>query len=157
MVVLQRRFLQHLRAFELQTLSSGPRHVVGHAWISQRACWRRALRVRGRFGPLSCRERPTAGVSRTEHIRQEYLPEILLYLDDQINALLGIVYSETETAVSSDEADPLAEQVEALLAERKAARQAKDYARSDAIRDELEAMGIEVMDTPEGAKWRKKI
>ena len=29
-----------------------------------------------------------AGVSRTEHIRQEYLPEILLYLDDQINALL---------------------------------------------------------------------
>ncbi|KAA3643954.1 MAG: hypothetical protein DWQ07_17715 [Chloroflexi bacterium] len=29
-----------------------------------------------------------AGVSRTEHIRQEFLPDILIYLDDQINALL---------------------------------------------------------------------
>lgn len=29
-----------------------------------------------------------AGVSRTEHIRQEFLPDILVYLDDQINALL---------------------------------------------------------------------
>ena len=76
---------------------------------------------------------------------------------DQINALLGIVYHETETATTDDEADPLAEQVEALLAERKAARQAKDFARADAIRDELDALGIEVMDTPEGTKWRRKL
>ncbi len=75
---------------------------------------------------------------------------------DQINALLGIVYHETETTTPDAEVDPLAEQVEALLAERKAARKAKDYARADAIRDELDALGIEVMDTPEGTKWRRK-
>ena len=77
---------------------------------------------------------------------------------DQINALLGIVYHETETAAPpDDQADPLAEKVEALLAEREAARQAKDYARADAIRDEIDAMGIEVMDTPGGTTWRRKL
>ncbi len=77
---------------------------------------------------------------------------------DQVNALLGLVYHETETAARpSDETDPLAEKIEALLAERVAARQAKDYARADAIRDEIDAMGIEVMDSPEGTTWRRKL
>ena len=77
---------------------------------------------------------------------------------DQVNALLGLVYHETETAARpSDETDALAEKIEALLAERVAARQAKDYARADAIRDEIDAMGIEVMDSPEGTTWRRKL
>ena len=37
-------------------------------------------------------------------------------------------------------------EIEAALAERKAARAAKDYARSDALRDDLAARGVEVMD-----------
>jgi cysteinyl-tRNA synthetase len=43
--------------------------------------------------------------------------------------------------------------VEALLAERLEARKAKDFARSDAIRDELAAMKVEVKDTPQGQAW----
>lgn len=43
--------------------------------------------------------------------------------------------------------------VDALLAERREARNNKDFARSDAIRDELAGLGIEVRDTPEGAVW----
>ncbi|GFK94483.1 Cysteine--tRNA ligase [Fundidesulfovibrio magnetotacticus] len=43
--------------------------------------------------------------------------------------------------------------VDDLLAQRKQARQDKDFARSDAIRDELAAMGVEVKDTPVGAVW----
>ncbi len=43
--------------------------------------------------------------------------------------------------------------VETLLEERKQARTNKDFARSDAVRDELTAMGVEVRDTPEGAQW----
>jgi cysteinyl-tRNA synthetase len=42
--------------------------------------------------------------------------------------------------------------VRALIAERDTARAAKDYAQSDAIREELAAMGLEVMDTPQGTK-----
>lgn len=40
-----------------------------------------------------------------------------------------------------------------LMAERAEARAAKDFARSDATRDALAAMGIEVRDTPSGAVW----
>ncbi|MCW3847676.1 cysteine--tRNA ligase [Sphingomonas sp. LB-2] len=48
-----------------------------------------------------------------------------------------------------------AEDIEARLAERKEARAAKDFARSDAIRDELAASGVEVMDgDPLGWDWR---
>ena len=36
------------------------------------------------------------------------------------------------------------------MAERDAARAAKDYATSDALRDRLAGMGLEVMDTPSG-------
>ena len=40
-----------------------------------------------------------------------------------------------------------------LLRERQEARAAKDFARSDAARDELAALGVEVRDTPEGPVW----
>jgi cysteinyl-tRNA synthetase len=40
-----------------------------------------------------------------------------------------------------------------LLAERDAARAAKDYAAADAIRDRIKAAGIEIEDTPNGPRW----
>jgi cysteinyl-tRNA synthetase len=46
-------------------------------------------------------------------------------------------------------------EIEAALAQRKEARAAKDFARSDAIRDDLIARGVEVMDgDPLGWDWR---
>jgi cysteinyl-tRNA synthetase len=47
--------------------------------------------------------------------------------------------------------------VEAKLAERAAARQSKDWAKSDAIRDELAAHKVEVLDLAEGVDWRVKL
>jgi cysteinyl-tRNA synthetase len=46
------------------------------------------------------------------------------------------------------------EAMERLMTDRDAARAAKDYATSDRIRDELAAMDLEVMDTPEGTRVR---
>ena len=43
--------------------------------------------------------------------------------------------------------------VEARIAERAAARKAKDFARGDAIRDALLARGVELLDGPEGTSW----
>ncbi len=43
----------------------------------------------------------------------------------------------------------------ALLDARSAARAARDWARADALRDELAAMGIEVVDGPAGTTWRR--
>ena len=45
------------------------------------------------------------------------------------------------------------DKVEKLMAERLAAREAKDYARSDALRDEMAKLGVAVKDTPQGAVW----
>ena len=51
-------------------------------------------------------------------------------------------------------AEPDAE-IDALVAERDAARAAKQWARADEIRDELTARGIELLDTPKGTRWRR--
>ncbi len=44
-------------------------------------------------------------------------------------------------------------EVERLIGERQQARAARDFARADAARDELAALGVEVRDTPEGPVW----
>lgn len=49
-------------------------------------------------------------------------------------------------------ADP---EIDALVAARTAAKKAKNFAEADRIRDELKARGIEIIDTPQGAKWRR--
>ena len=46
--------------------------------------------------------------------------------------------------------------VEELLRQREAARRAQDYATADRLRQELEASGVLVEDTPEGPRWRMK-
>ena len=46
-----------------------------------------------------------------------------------------------------------AEEVEALLVERRAARSAKDWARADEIRARLDAMGVTIKDGPDGTTW----
>ena len=42
-----------------------------------------------------------------------------------------------------------------LISERDEAKKAKDYAKSDAIREELAALGISIMDMPGGCMWEK--
>ena len=49
-------------------------------------------------------------------------------------------------------ADP---EIDTLVAARTEAKKAKNWAEADRIRDELKAMGIEIIDTPQGAKWRR--
>ena len=46
--------------------------------------------------------------------------------------------------------------IEGLIADRIAARAAKDWSTADRIRDELTALKVEVMDGPTGATWRIK-
>jgi cysteinyl-tRNA synthetase len=55
-----------------------------------------------------------------------------------------------ETSVGSDDAE-----IDALVAARQAARKSRDFARADAIRQELSARGIVVEDTPHGPVWRR--
>lgn len=57
--------------------------------------------------------------------------------------------------ISDRKAESLDEEVEKLIAERTAARKAKDFAKADEIRNRLTSMGIILEDTREGVKWKR--
>ncbi len=62
--------------------------------------------------------------------------------------ILGINALKKEEVLDAD--------IEALIAERQAARKARNFARADEIRDQLKDMGIVLMDTKDGVKWSRK-
>ena len=68
-------------------------------------------------------------------------------LFDELTGVLGLLYNR--------KTDDLDSEVEALIAERTAARKAKDFKTADAIRDKLKEMGIVLEDTPQGVKWSR--
>jgi cysteinyl-tRNA synthetase len=70
-------------------------------------------------------------------------------------ALFGILQDDPEHWFRAAFGEQAAE-IDALVAERAAARAAKNYAESDRIRAELEARGVEVMDGASGSTWRRK-
>jgi cysteinyl-tRNA synthetase len=77
-----------------------------------------------------------------------------------VGAELGILQREPPAALLSirsraaarRQIDPAA--VERRIVERTEARRARDFARSDAIRDELAAQGVSLMDGPQGTTWK---
>ena len=68
--------------------------------------------------------------------------------------LMGVLQADPEAWFQGGADDDLKSRIDALIAERVSARQAKDFARADAIRAELTALNVEVMDNPTGATWR---
>jgi cysteinyl-tRNA synthetase len=65
---------------------------------------------------------------------------------------LGLDLVKADPAAPAFESDP---RIDALLVDREAARAARDWANADRIRDELIAEGIEIVDTPDGPRWRR--
>ena len=68
----------------------------------------------------------------------------------QLRTLCDVLGLKTERREESLDA-----KVEELIAQRQAARKAKDFARADEIRDTLSGMGIQLKDTREGVKWQR--
>ncbi len=52
--------------------------------------------------------------------------------------------------------DRLSSEEQALFDGRQEARRQRDFARADTLRQQLEAMGVLIEDTPKGARWRRK-
>ncbi len=75
---------------------------------------------------------------------------LILAARSLLDELCGILGIETER-----KAEFLDAKIEELIAKRQEARRARDFARADAIRDQLSQMGIILEDTREGVKWRK--
>ncbi|TRW49322.1 cysteine--tRNA ligase [Aliidiomarina halalkaliphila] len=70
--------------------------------------------------------------------------------------VLGILQQRPEEFLQGDtSAEVDVARIEALIEERNTARAEKDWARADAARDELQALGIVLEDSSEGTLWRK--
>ena len=80
---------------------------------------------------------------------ESVLEEILSFYEE-ICGLLGFLKPEEKVENGFDD-----EKIEALLAERAAAKKEKNYARADEIRALLTENGIVIEDTPAGAKWHR--
>ena len=76
---------------------------------------------------------------------------------EYVTALFDLMVKLTDVLglIVVKEEEMLAEDIEVLIAERQAARKAKNFARADEIRNELLAKGIVLKDTREGVKWTK--
>ena len=87
-----------------------------------------------------------ANVSVTE----ESARELVSRMDETLRKLLDVLGILPERKKEALDAE-----VEALIAERQAARKARNFARADEIRNQLTEMGILLEDTREGVKWKR--
>lgn len=87
-----------------------------------------------------------ANTQVTESSSREYVQGVYGILKELCD-VLGLIIEKEEELLDED--------VENLIAERQAARKAKNFARADKIRDQLSDMGIILEDTREGVKWKR--
>jgi len=74
---------------------------------------------------------------------------------DFIDELLGFGGKEPFSYFQIGVDEALKTQIESLIVQRTEAKKNKYFERSDAIRDELTALGISIMDTADGTLWEK--
>ena len=82
------------------------------------------------------------GINSSKELCQKALDVIR-----ELGMPLGILQNSTKENVE--------EGIEALIAERQQARKDRNFALADKIRDDLKAQGIELLDTPQGVRWKK--
>ncbi|WP_157152110.1 cysteine--tRNA ligase [Brachyspira sp. SAP_772] len=71
---------------------------------------------------------------------------------ERVNNIINCFNMNGEKEIESEDE----EKINKLIEERTLAKKEKNYKRADDIRDELNSMGIEIMDTPNGVKWKRK-
>ncbi len=101
---------------------------------------------------------PTALAVVRETLRADLPDDERRWLVLDADLVLGLdLHLASAASPATAEGPPagLGEREQALLAERDAARAARDWARADALRDELAAAGIELVDGPAGTTWRR--
>ena len=69
--------------------------------------------------------------------------------------VLGLLQQDPAAWFGRDASSDDDARIQALIDERTAAKKSRDFARSDAIRDQLAAEGILLEDTPQGVRWKR--
>jgi cysteinyl-tRNA synthetase len=96
---------------------------------------------------------PAALVTVREILRSDLPADERRWLLLDADAVLGL---DLHGVRDVEAAGAVPDGVEALLRDRDAARAARDYARADALRDEIGAAGFDVVDAPGGSSLRRR-
>jgi cysteinyl-tRNA synthetase len=82
--------------------------------------------------------------------------DVIKYAFDVLDEQAKLSGTDASGAAADAHAgDPEAAEIDALVAERTAAKKAKDFARADEIRNQLTARGVIIIDTPTGPTWKR--
>ena len=162
-------------AFRLLCFGTRYRSEMEFSWDALEGQNRRLAELRRKMAVLTpgTEERSEAATALDERFRAAVaddldLPRALVVLNETVGSAVpdaekyGLLASWDRILGLDLERDARegwepTEAVLALVAERDAARAAKDFATSDAIRERLQAMGLEVMDSAEGTKVRPQV
>jgi len=102
------------------------------------------LNVAGAIGAINAWVNRTPSPTRSD-------AALMRVFDD----VLGVVELVREGEMSEADRE-LADQVETLIRARAEARKNRDFEAADRIRDEATALGVELVDTPDGTTWKRK-
>ncbi|WP_174787754.1 cysteine--tRNA ligase [Halovibrio variabilis] len=94
-------------------------------------------------------------VNRAKQENPEQAPKLAAELK-QLGSILGLLQQAPQTFLKGTQQQgmPLSEsEIDAKIAQRQQAKENKDFAQADAIRDELAALGIILKDSREGTSW----
>jgi cysteinyl-tRNA synthetase len=91
------------------------------------------------------------GLGKAEHSDLANIKSDLLYA----GSVLGLLQQNPAAWFARGASNDDDSRIQALVDERNAAKKAKDFARADAIRDQLAVQGILLEDTAQGVRWRR--
>ena len=92
-------------------------------------------------------------LARSEEVSEMRLLAAELLAD---GALIGLLQEDPAAWFEQGESELDDADIDALIAERQAARDKRDFARSDEIRDQLASLGIVLEDVAGGTRWRRE-
>lgn len=95
-------------------------------------------------------------VKEVNKTKRADLVALLQSLANRLGLLMQSPESFFKGSAGEAQADLSDADIEALIAERAQARQDKNWARSDEIRDQLLADGVELLDSAQGTSWRRQ-
>jgi cysteinyl-tRNA synthetase len=84
---------------------------------------------------------------KQKELKTKDVQNVLAFID-RIDSVLGVLKKEEEGMLDAE--------IEEKIQQRQQARKEKNYQLADAIRDELKAKGIVLIDTPEGVRWKQE-
>ena len=91
-------------------------------------------------------------IAENENISAEFFKNVKAFLDRTAVGVLGIINFEAEDNLANNDLD--VKVIQQMIDKRTEAKNAKDYALADKIRDELKVLGVELKDSKEGTTYK---